>query len=555
MNKLKKFLTPKNLILLVLLLCIPAFAVLTQKGYFPTQDYIYVARVYEVDRGLRDGQFPVRWASDFRYGEPTFNFYAPLPYYIGSVIYSTGLTLLDSNKVLIALSILGAAAAMFFLGRELYGNLGGVVAAMLYTYAPYHSVDIYVRGAISEAWALVFFPLIFLFSLKLSKKFSVRSFIFLALSLAGLFYTHNIMTLIFMPFYLAWVAFLLIRNWSWGLLKSLIGSLILGFGLAASFLLPAFFEKNLVQSSYVTGGYFDWRGHFVEISQFFSTFWGYGASLWGPQDGMSFSVGLPQWIGFALAWILGLINFKKNRTILWILAFLSAEFAFSLFMQHNRSTPIWLHFQLLQFVQFPWRFLGISIFFVSLIAGSIGIHKVRWFGILAVALVIFNIGFNLQFFHPESFDPKAVDDGYVGSYTLSREERLPKDYLPIYVKQIESGIKNPYIVTGQMNDLNFEKHSSWATAKLDVKSQSAQVEFPLTYFPGWTATVNNHPVNLDPPGPRGLIRLTLPQGVDDISFNFGNTPIRFWGDFLTIISIGLVILLATFKKWHKYLRL
>src|SRR3989344_7467864 len=76
----------KIVIVLLILFTTPTLFALTKPGFFPTQDFIYVARVYEMNRALTDGQFPVRWAPDFRYGEPLFNFYEPLPYYIGALI-------------------------------------------------------------------------------------------------------------------------------------------------------------------------------------------------------------------------------------------------------------------------------------------------------------------------------------------------------------------------------------------------------------------------------------------------------------------------------------
>src|SRR3972149_6939967 len=51
--------------------------------------------------------------------------------------------------------------------EKCFKRFGGVLSAIFYIWAPYHAVDVYVRGAMNEAWALVFFPAIFYFSYKL----------------------------------------------------------------------------------------------------------------------------------------------------------------------------------------------------------------------------------------------------------------------------------------------------------------------------------------------------------------------------------------------------
>lgn len=161
-----------NKILIAALIVATIFVLLplTKPGFFPTQDFIHVARIYEMDIALKDGQFPVRWVPDFRYGEPLFNFYAPLPFYIGSAVHNIGFGFLDTIKILLGLGFVLSTIAMFYLGKELFGRWGGLISAILYLYAPYHSVDVYVRGAMSESLALIFFPLIFLSAYKHSQK-------------------------------------------------------------------------------------------------------------------------------------------------------------------------------------------------------------------------------------------------------------------------------------------------------------------------------------------------------------------------------------------------
>ncbi len=555
MNKLEKLFASTRLVLLLLLVVVlPTLIPLTNKGYFPTQDYIYIARVYQMDKALGDGHFPVRWVPDFRYGEPLYNFYAPFPYYVGALIHRVGnigfnLSYIDTVKILLALGFILSAASMFFLAKEFFGNLGGFLAALLYTYAPYHSVDVYVRGALSEGWALIFFPLIFLTSLKLVKNINIKNAMFLAISLAGLFYTHNVMTMLFSPFVLAWFGFLVWKERSIKLIFPLLLSFVWGVGLAASFLLPAFFEKQYVQTDHLTLGYFDFRGHFVTIGQFFSTFWGYGASLWGPKDDMSFQVGLNQWLLIGLSLVLGIIYFrKKNKEKEFLFfPFFLGSFLLSLFMQHNKSAFLWEKFPVMWFTQFPWRFLGISIFFSALAGSFVYLFlndKIKY--ILTIFLSILIITLGVGFFHPENYYLDSIDEHYIGKEVLSVDDKLPKDYLPIWVKVIQKEkIDTPHFKDGQGEVSGYTKKTDFVSFKVNSKDGGV-VEVPLTYFPGWIARLNDRKVDLLPTDGLGLVKLSVPAGSSDIKLSFEDTSIRFFSNYLSLGSI--LILLILFLK-------
>lgn len=529
---------------------IPALMGLTKPGFFPTQDYIYVARVYQMDKSLKDGQFPVRWVPDFRYGEPLYNFYAPLPYYVGSVLKPLLPSYLITVKVLFALGFIFSGLAMYFLASYLFGNLAGFLSSMLYVYAPYHSVDIYVRGALSESWALIFFPLVFLASFKLNEKVNIRNFLFLSLSLAGLFYTHNVMTMLFTPFLLGFIAYLIFVNKTYTNIKFFTLAFIFAISLSASFLIPAFFERGYVQTDKLIRGYFDFRGHFVAWPQFFSTFWGYGASLWGSKDDMSFQIGIIHWILFATSIT---VVFFKNTKFRLLAIFLALEFLFSLFMQHNQSAPIWETIKVLEFTQFPWRFLGISIFLISILGGLFVYFLNEKFKKIVFILTVVTVLFNINYFKPESFYLDSIDDHYISTTTLSKDDRLPKDYLPIWVKKIEDQKRQfPYAVSGEIKVSNYQKRSSTVSFKAKVE-QDGEVEVPITYFPGWEVLVNGKKVQIQEPSDLGLIKFKLVKGEYIIKMRFASTPLRAFSDMLTYSSffVLVILLLKNLALWKK----
>lgn len=547
MGKIRSLLKHQFLLLILMaILTIPAILPLTKPGFFPTQDFIHVARLYEMDKEIKDFQFPVRWVSDFRYGDPTFNFYAPLPFYIGSLIHGLNFNFLNTTKILFGASFLLSGLTMFFLAKELFGKPGGLVSAVLYIYAPYHSVDVYVRGALSESLALIFFPLIFLSALRLSKKPDKKNIAFLALSLAGLFLTHNIMTILFFPFFIGWTFFLIWSKRKFNLIKYFLLSILLGLGLASTFLLPAFFEKDFVQSQAMITGYFDYRGHFVEIKQFFSTFWGYGASLWGAEDGMSFQVGIANWLVLALSLFLVFV-LRKDREKIFLILFLCLEFLFSLFMQHNKSTPIWLQFPILAYTQFPWRFLGVSIFLLALIGGSVAVYLKGKLVLFTPLIILGAILLSINFFHPESYYYDSTDNHYVGPKVLAKEDNLPKDYLPVWVKTFSQKINTPHTTSGKAFITDFKYRSTQSTFKINVLEDS-DIETPVTFFPGWEVRANGKLEDIESPDKYGLIRFKLPKGEYLVQMKLVDTPVRRAGNVISIATFFVLLGILIGKK-------
>jgi len=136
-----------------------------------------------------------------------------------------------------------------------------LLSAIFYIWAPYHSVDVFVRGAMNEAWAFVWFPLIFWSAKKLIENEKLKYLVWLAFSYAMLLLSHNIMVMIFTPLMLIWIFFWMIKlkKLPWQNRK-LFGQFFLAglwaLGLAAFFTLPMFFEKKYTHIETMFSGYF-----------------------------------------------------------------------------------------------------------------------------------------------------------------------------------------------------------------------------------------------------------------------------------------------------------
>src|SRR3989339_2149703 len=190
----------KYIWLIVLIISLPAVRYLFINGFFGVSDDLHIGWLYEMDRVIKMLQFPPRYVPDLSYGfgYPLFTFVYPLPFYIAEIFHLIGLSLVNSVKLVFGLSVPVSMYFMYKLLRVYMKEDFSLAGAVLYVYAPYRSLEFFVRGTIGEITAFVFFPLIILAIIK-NKPY------ILALSFAGLILSHNIMAYMFMPFLLLFV--------------------------------------------------------------------------------------------------------------------------------------------------------------------------------------------------------------------------------------------------------------------------------------------------------------------------------------------------------------
>ncbi len=556
--------SPVKWIILLIILTIPTFYSLIRPGFFPMQDDLQAFRIHQMDKCVQDFQIPCRWVPDagFQYGYPQFIFYPPSVYYLGEAFHLLGFQFIDSVKILFVLGFILSTLSMFLLLRSLFGNWPAFVGSLFYSYIPYKAVEVYVRGAMSEFWSLVIFPLIFWASLRYVKTLKLKYFILLSLSVAGLLITHNLMSLIFLPLLVVWCLFWVVTEKKKKTLIYLMMSGVLGLGLAAYFSLPVILEKPYVHLDSILSGYFDYRRHFVDLWQlFFSYNFGYGSSELGPGDDLALSTGIIQWIVALLAVGLAAFNYKKYKqlsSLTFILAFLELGV---LFMMHQKSSFVWEKLSFLVWLQFPWRLMADSIFLLAIL-GALAIYFLQktnlkyayFFGGFVVFLII---AIHLPFFQPKDWLNISDKDKFSG---ISWEKQLTIsifDYLPIY-GELPPPSKAPElleVLSGEAKIIEYKKGSNFQEGKVIVIRDS-EIRLPLFDYPGMVVTAdgkvvphkNNNCTNQS--YCLGLISYNIPPGEYTIKAELKNSPVRAIGNVITLVSIGVLGALA-FKVLRK----
>ena len=568
----KKFLFP----IILFIAIIPAFFALLKPGYYNMHDDMQMIRQLEMEKCIKDGQIPCRWSPDlgYEYGYPLFNFYPPMPYIVGQIYRTFGFSYMNSVKLSAVTQIILAAFFMYLLGKLIFGEIGGFISALFYTYAPYHALNVYVRGAYNEAWAAVFFPLIFYFSYQLIKSGKWKYILGLSLGYAGLFLSHNPMVLTFTPIFLVWVLYWLIIDkkiiFSKKILKQLplffklLFSGLFALSLTAFFTLPVIFEGKYTQVQSMFEGYYSWSVHFASISQlFFSNFWSDGPSVWGPNDGMSFMVGYLHWIIPALLALFSIYLLIRKKVLdrkIIISLLLMSMGLFTVFMVHNQSTLIWQIFTPIQKIQFPWRFLNHSAFLFSLSIGVLPFIFKNYLNkkisivltsLIAVLLIILNV----NYFHPIQSGPLTDEQKFSGKAWSNQITSGIYDYLPKTASTAAKSAAKPYIDNVEpskslINISGEKKGTDWLFFNIFL-NQDAKITISQLAFPNFEITDKGQKINYEIEPELGRMVINLKSGDHQIYVKLKNTPIRIISNYISFfawLSLGFYLLNPLWKK-------
>jgi hypothetical protein len=546
-------------------------------------------RLHQLVENLRAGVFPARWMPDAAYGlgYPFFNFYAALPYYFAAAFALAGLDVLASLKIVQSLGFVLAAWAMYGWGKSSFGGRAQAwLAAAAYTVAPFHLVNVYVRGdSLSEFYAFVFYPLILWAVDGVVERPSSRSVALLGLAYGGLILTHNISALIFSPFVLL---YMVIRDWGLGIgdwrirhatrntqhasritnspfphstfyiLHSTAG-LFLGLLISAWFWLPALGEAPLVQLDAQTTGYFNYAEHF-RSTDLVEPSLGFDYSTEPPHT--PFAMGLAQALVTLVGVVAMLVTWKRGLTRLRV--FTLAGLTVSTLMMTPLSKPLWDTLPLLPLVQFPWRFLSVQALFASLAASFLvyaggverGQTSQNWIAAgVALALAASTLLTLRPDYLPIRADEIAPERIHAyEAFTTNVGTTIRAEYLP------RTTIPRPYTgpalidpaappraipVRGDAEAAQIAREpvsQSWSVHAAD----DAALAFPTLHFAGWQASLDGQRVEARAAADLGTIEVDVPKGEHVLTLWLDRTPLRTGAELISLaaalLTIGMLVL-------------
>ena len=501
-------------IVILLILSLPAISALLIPGGFTSHDLTHhIVRQTQMHQLLAEGQFPPRWSAYLNngYGYPVFLFNYPLPALIGEVFHHVGFTFSDSVQAVLLLSLPISAIGMYLYIKSWLGNTtSAILGSLFYLYAPIRFLNVYVSAALGNAVALAIVPFVF-YSIAANRK------IVGALFLAALITSHNVTALMFFPIFVVFAVFA-------KRMRTSLPIFALGLSLSAFFWLPALVEKQYIQYDQLLPNF--WTDHFATVRQLIRSPWGYGLSVPGPNDGLSFQIGLAHLFVVCLSVLFLPFSHHRPQTI-----FALCLFIFAIFLILPASTFLWNHLPLLSLVQFPPRFLIYTVFAASL---SVAILRPsRSFSLLLILLVLYANRNHLAI--NQVFDPG--DDYYLTNQSTTTTFN---EHLPIGADTPSKPAASKFSFLSGSGTVTYTTNISHHVIVTLTTTDQALVQFNQYYFPGWTYILDGQPLPASP----SLPSFSTTQGTHTFVAHFGHTPIRLVADLTSLVSFILLLLLG-----------
>lgn len=509
---------------------------------------VHFARIAAYYKALTDGQLLPRWAGElnYGYGMPLFNFIYHVPYLITSIPVAFGAGLVFSFKFALLVSFLLSGVFMYFFALRFFKHEGrAFITTMLYQFAPFHLVDLVVRGDMAEGYALAFIPLVlYTITRSFEEKNTAKNIVFIGFATLLLIISHNAISLVF--FGVAALFTLVFAPDNKKRVSALMG-LALGLGLAAFYWLPALVERKFTYGDLFMKDMY--KSHFAPIQHFFiPNFTNNEAFLTG---GIAVTLGLMQVVALISALY---FLFKKkiigiNKTLAWFALFLTIM---ALFVMQPVSQFFWSNIPILRMFQFPWRLLNVTTLSLALLGGTVLVWKkipLRWLVSISLLCVI---SVSVYFRPPLGFDP--IDEKYFWDYPLNTTYFGETDVIWSAGPAGSYPEKRFELASGTGTITNTSKKNTVHTFTVHAETD-VQVVDRTQYFPGWRVYNNGQklPIEFQDQNWRGLITFSLPKGTHAIRVAWEESAIRQIAEGVTIISmVGMIglLFLSRGRKQH-----
>ena len=545
----------------LVLLSVACSAPLLDAGWFDSHEKIRpIARALAAYYEIADGDLYPRWLSTGYLGKgvPLFNYYPPAYSLLVAYAHALGIPLLLAAKLTIFVLFFAGGLGVFFWARPHLGSFPALAASILYLFAPYHFVNLYVRGATSEFTSLAALPWLFYAIDQLVDRSSVRALASLGVTAAAIVLSHFMSALMIAPFAAIYGFTRAMQTGGRGMaLGRIAAGGALGAALSAFFWLPAFAESEALspeRRQMAISGFYTYFLHFVHPKQWLDSSWGYGDSQPGLADGMSFQVGLLLLVAAAGSALL-LPRLKRPCRSFVLLSLGLGAVALWLTSSTARFWYSW--FPPFQLVQFPWRFLGPATLFLAAAGGGVVrvlAEKRRWLGpgltLVTAALALLLSSQQRRVKGPIYLpDDRASIERAVADDPWSAKFGNEDEFLPRYAKpEAPNGSPGGPRPTGVDVDVTgVQSRRTELRFEATARAGGGLVVVPWHAFPGWEVSLDGREWQFVPQRD-GYLGVAVPEGRHLVRVHFGTTVSRVAGWLLASAALVILVWLAVRER-------
>jgi hypothetical protein len=517
----------------------------------------HVASWLDVAYQWKQGILFPHWTAwtNYGFGEPRFIFYPPLSWILGAALSLVlPISWVPAAFILLTQTLAGMSA--FFLLRRLAGTAPAYLGAVFYAANPYALLVSYIRSDFAEQLACAILPLLLLAAFRLAgllqeEKLKLSAITLFAVPFAAVWLCNapaGVIASYSMAFLFAWAA-LTQRSWRVTLRAS--SGLVLGFGLAGFYLLPAAYEQRWVNiGQALSSGLLPAQNFlFTQIADVEHTWFNWISS--------HCALAL---ILLAALTALASRRFARNTSrsspskSLWAALLLLGSIA--TLMMFRLTALFWSLLPKMRFVQFPWRWMSVVAVVCSCFLAAAIERRRGWLWFVLVAVLSFPLGYFLTqntWWDPDEMSTQlaAIKSG-TGYEGVDEYDPLGDDHLDLPKRTPLAKIlpDQPDNSRGKGPSAKIQIET-WRTDnhKLFVESsEPGRVALRLLNYPVWQVTVNGKtvtPGNLD-----DLDQMVVPieAGKSEIQVRFVRTTDQTAGIALSIFSLLLAAGLLVRRK-------
>lgn len=544
------------------------------------------------------GQWWPRWLEQAfaSMGNPTFNFYPPISLYatvpfvaLGASISTALIGSMALATVMLAIGAYKYSARVFQAANLPY--LPALVASLT-VLSPYFLENVYIRGSLGEVWAIVWLAWL-LWALQFNLH-TGRAWFWVSLFYALLALSH-LPTALMVSLLLG--LFPLVGPWRSISLWRYYLPLLAGLGLAASMLLPAFFDQHYVLLSQDNSFFF--KDFFNPLNRLMLT----GLTQLQPQWTQAYEAQLIDFMlmgigvtviaaGFYLRYRAAFDVELRIQVRLWLFGL-----SLALLMMTDLSTFIYQAIPIVQKIQFSWRWMTVMtvmmpllwawVFLSSRFIGSLWLRRATQTLLLSLTAVAIALPFIIHLpassVHPERINtidallatrppfPQEVDmtaTPYQALlpvlYALIKKnangavffEGVP-EYRPLWVniKALRATSRNVQLVAWQQGEGSIE-HLDWRYGHRKIilnNTEDSLIQLRMFSWPGWQVRVNDQ-YQAQYKSPTGQLMLPLSAGRHTIAIDYVGTPSEQLGTTLSLMTLILLAGWGLLTRYRRHLR-
>lgn len=570
MEKSKKYLEKVYIVIAILLTLFILGKVIIDSNICGTNDgYLHLIKIMGVNEIIKQGQFPPIIDAGFCNGYAINLFYNPLTTYISLIC---GLIVNDfalGIKIMLIIMMFLAIIFMYMFLKNVTKKTGVAIAgAIFYITNPYYLSNIFIRGAIGESAALTFLPLLFLGLYNLFNGDRKKHY-FITIAATGLILTHNITTLYAAIISGIYVLINFRKLKEKDVLIKILTNILFIIGMSLFFIYPlilhrfsgeyVIFDSDLMRTNgaRVASSVITFKELFTEI----------------PSQSVIFRLNIIQVVLFVLSIFCYRFIDKKDRKI-YLSFIIFAILSVILCMTKN----IWkIAPDILCNIQFPWRLLGFSGFFISTIAGInlfIILKKIfknkengLIFIIIPIALLSLLYAYSLDYkdYTVKKDDNESIEFinnniNNIVYMNINREYMPSKTYKALSQNPERVDGESIFIIKGDANIESANKNELVYNIMLTDIKENTSIEVPFLFYKGYNAYIEN-----DKNGKRdidvkesdyGFLKIDIPKEYENgmIKVEY-KTPSSYYVvyiiSFITLIGFVIYIVFSNVKIKNK----